>query len=455
MKHDTLPHVMIAVNKIKPHPDNPRKDLGDLEELVESIRKNGIMQNLTIIPEDEENEDNDNCIALIGHRRLAAAKEAHIYDVPCNIVYGLSHREQIGIMLEENMQRSDLTPIEQAYGFQMMLDLGETEESIAEKTGFSRTTVHHRLEIAKLDRRIMKETEEFQYSIGDLMALEQVKSIARRNAILNNAKNSAELRSRAAIEAAAEKREERKERLIPMLKAIGIKPLPEKLQSKIWTSDLKRVKGFSLNEEIPEDTGLKEKAEKDQLYWYEAYNEIDIYKKETRKKEEQQIDQKIKKQKEDRGAMTEIVKRMIAERQEHVKAMLNGSAKSIKSTPENWEKLYDTVFRVRAFISHSYDVIVRLFTGKQEYQLSEEEKQEWKEKVAKMGSIERMLACVEEGMQTIFPFQGYGPLKFSEEYAAQIREWNDFLGKFGFKVTDPDAIKALDGTHELYEKEEK
>lgn len=77
--------------------------------------------------------DNDYTL-IIGHRRCAAAKEAGVKEVPCRVVEGFGRKEQISIMLEENMQRSDLTAVEQAEDFQMMLDLGETAESIAEKT---------------------------------------------------------------------------------------------------------------------------------------------------------------------------------------------------------------------------------------------------------------------------------------------------------------------------------
>ena len=73
--------------------------------------------------------------------------------MPCRIAEGLSRKEQLSIMLEENMQRNDLTIWEQAQGFQLMLDLGETEDTIAEKTGFSKKTIKHRLNIAKLDSK--------------------------------------------------------------------------------------------------------------------------------------------------------------------------------------------------------------------------------------------------------------------------------------------------------------
>lgn len=70
--------INIDVNKIEEHPNNPRKDLGDLAELTESIRQNGIMQNLTVVKNGE-----DKYMAVIGHRRLAAAKAAGLKEVPC------------------------------------------------------------------------------------------------------------------------------------------------------------------------------------------------------------------------------------------------------------------------------------------------------------------------------------------------------------------------------------
>ena len=62
---------MIPTDKLHPHPDNPRKVIGDVSELAESIKANGILQNLTVVP----NNDNwDDFTVIIGHRRLAAAK---------------------------------------------------------------------------------------------------------------------------------------------------------------------------------------------------------------------------------------------------------------------------------------------------------------------------------------------------------------------------------------------
>lgn len=173
--------VMIPRAQLHPHPDNPRKDLGDLTELADSIAEHGIMQNLTVVPDEG---DGDGYKILIGHRRFAAS-EGVLDELPCVIAEGLTDREQLGIMLCENMQRSDLTYMEQAHGFQMMMDLGDTIETISEKTGFSKSTIKHRIAITELDQSALNEAKKwFQPTIADFISLEKVKDLELRNQIL-------------------------------------------------------------------------------------------------------------------------------------------------------------------------------------------------------------------------------------------------------------------------------
>ncbi len=168
--------VYIPVEKIFPHPDNPRKDLGDLTELAASIKAKGVLQNLTVVPRED-----GNYTAIIGHRRRAAAELAELDALPC-FVTEMSYKDQLETMLLENIQRSDLTIPEQAQGFQMMIDLGESVETISQKTGFSESTVRRRLDIAKLDKKILqKVTTEKQISITDLDKLAGIKKISARN----------------------------------------------------------------------------------------------------------------------------------------------------------------------------------------------------------------------------------------------------------------------------------
>lgn len=178
----------INITKLHPHIDNPRKDLGDLTELAESIKAKGILQNLTVVPRilgsKTDSPAQDGYTIVIGHRRFAAAKLAGLTELPCTIS-NMDHREQIETMLLENMQRNDLTVYEQAMGFQMMLELGDTLEEISERTGFSKTTVRHRVQLLKLDDKKFKESVQRGATLMDYAELEKIKDIKRRNKVLD------------------------------------------------------------------------------------------------------------------------------------------------------------------------------------------------------------------------------------------------------------------------------
>lgn len=182
----------LPISQLIPHPDNPRKDLGDLEELSESIRTNGIRQNLTVvaaervegvtIPEDGE----PHYVVVIGHRRLAAAKLAGLSTVPCAVEI-MDRKEQLSTMLLENMQRSDLTVYEQAWGFQQMSLLGCSVEEISTKSGFSKSTVRRRLKMAELDQKTLKEVSTGrQLTLDDFDRLAEIEDITARNEVLKS-----------------------------------------------------------------------------------------------------------------------------------------------------------------------------------------------------------------------------------------------------------------------------
>lgn len=206
--------VLLPVDKLLPHLDNPRKDLGDLQELADSIKANGVLQNLTVVsleseaaewsalakqyqehPTEEMRSLMNRITAnqptngeglfrvVIGHRRLAAAKLAGLAEVPC-VISNMDYREQVRTMLMENIQRSDLTVYEQAQGFQMMLDLGDSVEDIAAKSGFSKTTVRRRVKMLELDQGTLKAVSERQLSLTDFDELAKIEDAKARNACL-------------------------------------------------------------------------------------------------------------------------------------------------------------------------------------------------------------------------------------------------------------------------------
>ena len=87
----------INAKLIHQHPDNPRKDLGDLTELSESIKKKGIMQNLTVIPgywDEKRTHHEEGYTLIIGHRRFAAGKMAGVTMYPCRIVEDMSYTKR-------------------------------------------------------------------------------------------------------------------------------------------------------------------------------------------------------------------------------------------------------------------------------------------------------------------------------------------------------------------------
>lgn len=172
----------IAIEKLHPHPDNPRKVLGDIDELAESIKASGILQNLTVVP---MNDDWTEFTVIIGHRRLAAAKQAGLTELPCAVVE-MTEKEQLSTMLTENMQRSDLTVYEEAKGCQLLLDLGDTVAEVAEKTGFSESKIRRRVKLCELDEDAFKESQIRQPTLQDYDRLNQIKDIDVRNELLTS-----------------------------------------------------------------------------------------------------------------------------------------------------------------------------------------------------------------------------------------------------------------------------
>ena len=158
---------MIPRSKLEPHPDNPRRDLGDLSELAASIKKSGILQNLTVVPSPREEGIYR---IIIGHRRFAATAIAGYTDddeLPCAIEE-MDMPTQIATMLAENMQRNDLTITDQVGGIQTMMDLGIDAKGIAERTGLSATTVRKRMKLTGINPGLLADTVKKGATLMDL-----------------------------------------------------------------------------------------------------------------------------------------------------------------------------------------------------------------------------------------------------------------------------------------------
>src|SRR5437870_2051878 len=136
--------------KLRPSPLNPRGELDPtgIDELAASITahaaQGGILQPLLVTPDGT---------VVAGHRRLAAARHAGLIDVPV-IVRALSPAEALETALVENLQRSNLSPLEEATAYQDLLTAGATLASIARRAGVPASRVRERLALLDLDQRV-------------------------------------------------------------------------------------------------------------------------------------------------------------------------------------------------------------------------------------------------------------------------------------------------------------
>lgn len=156
---------LINTSLIDPHPDNPRKQIGDVTDLAASIKTNGLLTPLSVVPNGERYR------VIAGHRRLAACKQAGTGAVPC-FVLDLDPLQQLEAMVTENCQREQLTVLEEADAIQGMLDLGATTASVAHRLGRSADYVRDRAKAASIKTEVRATRDDFsQLTIGQLVAI--------------------------------------------------------------------------------------------------------------------------------------------------------------------------------------------------------------------------------------------------------------------------------------------
>lgn len=163
--HQTNQIKLINTSLIDPHPDNPRKNIGDVTDLANSIKANGLLSPLSVVPNGERFR------VIAGHRRLAACKQAGTGAVPC-FVLDLDPLQQLEAMVTENCQREQLTVLEESDAIQGMLDLGATTASVAHQLGRSSDYVRDRAKAASIDNEVRATRDDFsQLTIGQLVAI--------------------------------------------------------------------------------------------------------------------------------------------------------------------------------------------------------------------------------------------------------------------------------------------
>lgn len=166
--YQTLP-----LYKIEPNPNQPRRDFdeSELQALADSISVHGIIQPLTL-----RQTENGYYQIIAGERRWRAARMANLSEVPAVIIEA-DDRKAMELALIENLQRQDLNPVEEAQGYQTLMDqYGLTQEEVSSRVGKSRSTVANSLRLLGLCPEVLNSLKEGQLTAGHARAIRSLES---------------------------------------------------------------------------------------------------------------------------------------------------------------------------------------------------------------------------------------------------------------------------------------
>lgn len=175
------PDSTLPISKIRPNKGQPRKTFKpeDLAELTDSIKQNGILQPLLVRKQGDYYE------IVAGERRYQAARAAGLEEVPV-IIREISDEDVFKLALIENLQRSDLTPLEEAQGYrQLIKDKGLTQEELAQALSKSRSTITNTLRLLDLPQEVQELVDEGKLTAGHARAILAVPSEEGRIRLAN------------------------------------------------------------------------------------------------------------------------------------------------------------------------------------------------------------------------------------------------------------------------------
>ncbi|WP_343005392.1 MULTISPECIES: ParB/RepB/Spo0J family partition protein [unclassified Collinsella] len=161
------PEASLSIASIVTNPDQPRKSFDEtqLSELSDSIKQNGVLQPILVRKKGDKYE------IVAGERRYQASKLAGLKEIPA-IVREIDDAEVFQLALIENLQRSDLTPIEEARGYRQLLDTkGLTQEGLAKILSKSRSAIANTLRLMDLPQEVQGMMEEGQITAGHARAI--------------------------------------------------------------------------------------------------------------------------------------------------------------------------------------------------------------------------------------------------------------------------------------------
>jgi ParB family chromosome partitioning protein len=160
--------IELEISQIVPNKEQPRQHFPDeeLDELVESIERHGVLQPVTVTPAEADKYE-----LIAGERRMRASKKAGLGTIPA-IIQSATKQQKIELALIENIQRQDLNPIEEAQAYKKLMGEFElTQKKVANRVGKSRSAVANRLRLLDLPREIKQALKESKITRGKARAL--------------------------------------------------------------------------------------------------------------------------------------------------------------------------------------------------------------------------------------------------------------------------------------------
>jgi ParB family chromosome partitioning protein len=177
--------VQLSPDKLVPSPGQPRKnfDQSELEELAASIVEHGMIQPIIAARATEADGEDGSYIIIAGERRTRAARLAGIKQVPV-IIRDYTDQKRMEISLIENIQRTDLNPIEEAAAYKNLMDFsGLSQDELAGRVGKNRSTIANALRLLKLPGEMQKSIEQGEISPGHARALLSVNDTKSRSTL--------------------------------------------------------------------------------------------------------------------------------------------------------------------------------------------------------------------------------------------------------------------------------
>jgi ParB family chromosome partitioning protein len=175
----------IEIARVAPNPLQPRKEFSaeGLAELTESIREHGIIQPITV-----RKAAHDRFELISGERRIRAAIEAGLTNIPAYIIEVETDRKMLELAIVENVQRIELNPIEEAEAYERLIeDCGLSQEEVATRVSKDRTTVANSIRLLKLPERIKDSLRAGVLGTGHAKAILGVVDPTRQNSLWDEA----------------------------------------------------------------------------------------------------------------------------------------------------------------------------------------------------------------------------------------------------------------------------